>query len=753
MLQVNNNVETLKTILESLVKHFEKPASINIPEISVTSALGHQATQTVQNFEDSQKSVATVIVTPTFVCNAVKINKIKSDAQICTASHLEVAESSLVSTTPFSSESEIPYTTDNTKDDESRKITRNSSNGSKRRTRVRRLGSRQNSKTESDSEEEQTSITQDTPRKLKRKTSKCKKTSESEKAPENQIHKTDEVVYVFKIKPGEKNELVTSKQDLTQQKLDENILISPTETCVQLIDPANENNSITHPNLTNLIVKTKRKIFSPVDEPNDGILTTVVGQDLESSSASDKNDNSEKLQDETVQNMNVGANLPPIPQSPRFYRKTDPNKGSNKELSPNIRIMIQKYNKKLTNENNTNSPHSSGSCSPIAWRSPVLDRRVRKQTEQYQEKVEQQKENFNISKSSSESKITEQIYINKSDNLVLTKVNSVDEATQTSEAQDDSLLDFGIDNSIDKSSAETVVLKDSIEIAIALDNSTERRKSLEEKINVLASAEAPAVVVQQENVPQTPSTTSTPAISYTNVKDFSWSEYSYEDSPSLSLVNMRYDENKPRTPLSERALKIKQAKEAFLRMPLSTSEGSNEIKWSYRMSQLSTGSADSSSFDDVSAISKSPLEESLAPQEVNVDTDSSSPANRNTTSASSESTETVGAIPKSNRFGLSSIATKLRKVKLMKSNKDIPKLNTVQQLCRQSLAFDITSASVPLMEDIIYAERTLSSENVPKSSSSHGIAIASRFKKSDKNEKIKKSKSMGGLPESSEDKR
>jgi len=51
------------------------------------------------------------------------------------------------------------------------------------------------------------------------------------------------------------------------------------------------------------------------------------------------------------------------------------------------------------------------------------------------------------------------------------------------------------------------------------------------------------------------------------------------------------------------------------------------------------------------------------------------------------------------RFGLSNLASKLRKVKLRKSSKDLTKMNTVSLLCRQSLIVDITGTTETLAED------------------------------------------------------
>lgn len=178
--------------------------------------------------------------------------------------------------------------TEDMKSDEksSKKVVRNTSNTSKRKIRLRRVGSRQNSKTESDSDEEfaQNSETQ---RKIKRKTSRCKKPLESDKSFDSFQGGDEEVVYVFKIKPGETNEVIVKSSDQTTSEIkqDDLILISPTENCVELIDA----HDFCQNSFANPIVKTKRKLFTPIDEGmSNNVNTACISQEIESSSSSEK---------------------------------------------------------------------------------------------------------------------------------------------------------------------------------------------------------------------------------------------------------------------------------------------------------------------------------------------------------------------------------------------------------------------------------------------------------------------------------
>lgn len=604
-------------------------------ENHASSVEAFQAKRTVQNADESQKAVATVKVTPTFVCNSVKINEVQTNVALKPSSDSEMPGTS---TGDVGSEEKV-----------AKKVTRNTSNGSKRKVRLRRMGSRQSSKTESDSEDELT-VNSDVTRKVKRKTSRAKKQLESDKSFDS-FQAEDEVVYIFKIKPGEKNEMTVKPAEVPKPSAEESVLISPTENSVQIIDQSATGSFQNL--LTNAIVKTKRKIFTPVDV-EDGTVNTTISQEVESSSASDKNDSEKQNQQFPVNDNEAHAKiltLPPLP-SPKFQKKFELTKqNSGKDLSPSIRLMIDRYTYNI--DKKSNSPNSSGSCSPI-WRSPILDRRVRKQSEEYQYKILKSNSFQEIGESDKE-KTGDELQ----DNL---------EAVGKAKAQ---------------SSTETLIEAHKV-------SETEGAIAKEFK------PPEPNVVVTLPD-PQTFSDT----------------------------VTMRCDTNKPRTPLSERAMKIKQAKEAFLKMPLISHESSHS-DWSYRLSQISVGSTDSNDTGSLmKCLSAGVLAENIESNGDDTSADNkSSSLPRSTTGLSEIASESS----KSSRFGLSSLATKLRKVKLKRSTKEVQKMNTVPVLCRQSLAVDFSANNNP------------SSSSEQKSQSS-GI---SRFRKN-KHDNIKKSKSLGIL--------
>lgn len=500
------------------------------------------------------------------------------------------------------------------------------------------MGSRQSSKDESDTEDEQTSNS-DVTRKVKRKTSRAKKQLESDKSFDS-FQGDDEVVYIFKIKPGEKNEVTVKPADELKSSVEESVLISPTENEVQIIEPSSSSGSFQNV-FADAIVKTKRKLYTPVDDENGA----VISQDIESSS--DKNDGNQELSpqslpSDTESHTKISA-LPPLP-SPKVQRKFELTKqSSNKDLSPSIRLMIDRYTSNLDKK----SPNSSGSCSPI-WRSPILDRRVRKQSE---EVAVDNRQEISEEKASDE--------------------------TQTKVQQDV------------EGSTETLI---------------EARRTSESK----------GAIPREPRAVDTSEVTTLP-----DTKRFS------------DTVTMRSVTNKPRTPLSERAMKIQQAKEAFLKMP-PISYDSSHSDWSYRLSQISVGSGDS---NDTGSITKCLSADVLMKNnDSNGDSTSADIKSlslpRSTSGLSSAAENVSESSAKSSRFGLLSLATKLRKVKLKRNAKEVQNMNTVPVLCRQSLAVDFSTGLT-----------TSPPPAKPNAQSSAGI---SRFRKS-RNDQIRKSKSLGIL--------
>ncbi|XP_035896152.1 uncharacterized protein LOC118505032 isoform X2 [Anopheles stephensi] len=892
---INGAVAELKKSLHSYMKYATANANgrkdEEIPQISITPAVGAQATSSIQRTDDSFRSMATINVTPTFVCNAVRVNTVElvqpnpSVHRIPMSSETEPAP--LTSQSPDSSAytptvPEVQQTVQckespekEPRDTAGKKLQRNLSNGSRRKARIKRMGSRQSSKTESDSDDSPQNYVLDVPRKTKRKTSRAKKSASDsteklstavaggEKAPED-------VVYVLKIKPGQKIEQMERPQPQNASigmAPGEDVLISPRETCVELLEA-------THPTVVeptavtctaNVLVKTKRKIFTTVD--NDGLLGSgstnqqvAISQELESGSgASDRNDAPETVVSVVLapsQEQKIVTNLPPLPQSPSMQRRMDASKAPNKELSPNIRLMIAKYNQRLTTEKGGASPHSSGSCSPVAWRSPVLDRRVRKQTEKYQETIQ-------LSKSASAGslrKSLKQLEEEKEGALGSRGTNGAagggfgDDRTRVIKSFSASKIEGTSKNVMGEQERELAVgpvekepspelgtfpACDSLrrrDTLSRLERTREQQAAKESSPSISSNVSCQAAsnvtgTIKKERLykkrTESPIATgtntgsmkkgSTRGEKYSRCRSVPNEECATEvlisskalKPPSPRLIARRrlnleqqrteFSRSAPTTPLEEnrsilvpltqRALKIKKAKEEFLRAPTGDRTGgvgsvsSDQQAWSNRISQISATSTASSSVVEGELTL---LMKSASAGVIGVHQDASLTLRRNesgsscvdgdggaTGSISRHSLSTVstaagvtgagagGSIAASSsgsRFGgLSNLASKLRKVKLRRSSKDLSKMHAISALCRQSLMVDISgeaaakmgsaqSLGSPVRHRVGEESERGDGDEEPLKKSGSVQAICNRFRRSgERNDELKKSRSLGFL--------
>ncbi|XP_049870481.1 uncharacterized protein LOC126369928 isoform X2 [Pectinophora gossypiella] len=237
---------------------------------------------------------------------------------------------------------------DDTKEDSKRKETEKN-NGKKKSKSRARLEREQSKPSETDTEPEVDTVTVEIPRRRKRP----RRASERPRTPPTSLHSDSEgEVFVLKLKAPEPRQG------------------SP-----------------------EVIVKTTRKIFSPVVRSGESVPRAVIPLDVEDlaevtpcetivsqhSTAKKKAEKKNKGNQELYARSKSSGDLqeseeqmprtrPPLPSSPSSQRKPQP-----KETAPSIRIMIQRYNMKINEEGHT-SPNSSGASSP-AWRSPSSERR------------------------------------------------------------------------------------------------------------------------------------------------------------------------------------------------------------------------------------------------------------------------------------------------------------------------------------------------------------------------------------------
>lgn len=184
------------------------------------------------------------------------------------------------------------------------------------------------------------------------------------------------------------NEKPSEQMDVKLFQSLQNVVI-PTES--NLMSVRNENRAISESPLT-VFVKTTRKLFTPIGEANLGTdlktlpkidsPTIIVDPDFDSEITKKEEAKTDSEMNTEAHQQEQASQLPPLPASPVPQRKVF------KEISPSIRLMLAKYNQKISEQDNKSikSANSSGSNSPL-WRSPISERRVRCQTERYQEEL------------------------------------------------------------------------------------------------------------------------------------------------------------------------------------------------------------------------------------------------------------------------------------------------------------------------------------------------------------------------------
>lgn len=205
---------------------------------------------------------------------------------------------------------------------ENKKPIRNSSFGTmKKKTKLRRIGSKQSSKTDTDSDEE-------SPRRVKRKNSRAKKNSAesfSQSVESNQFDDTEGITYVLNIKQLNDKDKQTSlalniKDSGELQNKSYSTLNSP-EHSVNKQTVFKDNNGE-----KNIFVETKRQMFSLHDNDN------VISQD--------------KTLDDHLQSKDSNFVLPQAHTNYSIGRK---NLGlvNFKEPSPTKIMLLSRYNQKL----------------------------------------------------------------------------------------------------------------------------------------------------------------------------------------------------------------------------------------------------------------------------------------------------------------------------------------------------------------------------------------------------------------------
>lgn len=420
------------------------------------------------------------------------------------------------------------------------------------------------------------------------------------------------------------------------------------------------------------------------------------------------------------------SSYPLQPQSPNIGRR-DLFKVATKETAPSIRMMIAKYNQKLTEQQEGAGGRSpevsgSGSASPVAWRSPVAERRVRAQMEKYQEEVQRVLQHGG-------KKISSRLGGNKVQKSASDGIIRTSESLSVKEPKEES----------NKDNADSVGTKP----LTVLSNPRSILKCPSAGSIKSLSTTVPVTVNASRDVETELSSTSdgTTAKKPPSPRGNTSPSPSSPSSPEMGL----HHSSPPQSRL--RALRLQRAKEEFLtRGPGGrswTSDGGtstdtpsasvspepfcgrdltagiqkdilrpgfrlreNDNGKSSRLSQVSVGSESScdgsviiagESVNDTSTVSDEGvlLVKSASAGMINVDPNTYRKFNDEGEStdlqlATSDSQYGKSKAQACSRFGLSSITSRFRKVKMRRNkDRDGGKMNTVSVLCRQSLLVDL----------------------------------------------------------------
>lgn len=570
------------------------------------------------------------------------------------------------------------------------------------------MGSRQNSKTEeSDSEEETINVVLETPKKLKRKVSKCKKSIDETKSATGD-NASEDVVVVLKIKPDQSVEEVSYDFKSVYPPVADQTRITFTP-CDEFVPT----DSTKHSNL----ILSRRKLFTPAE---------TAAAEVDSSNVSDSN----KPETSPEKDERLVKKLPPLPQSPSTNRRrVEYQKSSSKELSPNIKLMIAKYNDEVSRT--SKSPTPTGSCSPVAWRSPVADRRVKKQTANYQEQVEL------LARSSSTGSIKggRETFTPKLSRHQLPQTTAPDDYDSKEDEVYETVLSYDcLKKKLTKhqKDSEKQQSDDVAKLTQELEKCLQQQKSQGAIKKTPDYGRSTSLMDKPANTP--------PKITRRNEPT---SRPVFETSISCSPPESEAT-TAPRSPLNRRAEKIRKAKEEFLRMNQEPTAPEKRTNWSNRLSQISSLSTESA--DDM-IVQKSASSGAIEEPMYDVHFSASGQSLTASHGEPKDISSNKESLSKTGDSKLGFITSKLRKVKLRRNSKDLKQAGAISALCRQSLVADITGQSTKADKSNSSSRNSLNANENVKKSSSH---IFGRFFRPGNKERLRKSRSLGLLNQAPE---
>ncbi|XP_053947188.1 uncharacterized protein LOC128855950 [Anastrepha ludens] len=170
----------------------------------------------------------------------------------------------------------------------------NGANGAaagKKKLRLRKTGSRQNSKTESDSSDVDNHSVLETPRRIKRKNFRLKQRSFDDDFRRGEEVPGDDVVYVLKVKPGHPIEQCESVVNMEHSFSETNnyrprsgsdkcLVTATVQPRRPLLDDLELKENLNFNQNENVFVKTKRKVFTAIAEPSASGGIAVIEREL-----------------------------------------------------------------------------------------------------------------------------------------------------------------------------------------------------------------------------------------------------------------------------------------------------------------------------------------------------------------------------------------------------------------------------------------------------------------------------------------
>lgn len=467
------------------------------------------------------------------------------------------------------------------------------------------------------------------------------------------------------------------------------------------------------------------------DKQSSTDLFTSKDNSKKNSSSSESVENSRLLRKEgssipSSLKLRSEAGFPPIsPLSVRREMKVM------KETAPSIRMMIAKYNQRVhetLEQSGTKSP-DSGAQSPIAWRSPVTERRINAQMEKYQEEVRRAFQNNS-----------------KKEFYPHAKLGQVQKSASAGYIRpfekgcsNDSINSKGEDKSFEQSLQCHGILKSSSAGAIKTVSPLpiKRQDTNGVDINVLVLSPSPALNNRKEIKPirfeirSGESISQAIRVSVSSVvtdskRATAVDNHTVTQIPDHRPNTLNLQQDNTNSSRKVRALKIKKAKEEFLLRGCvgetscvdrtgtpncpSTPETpihNERLLWEGSKTCLSQISCDSeSSYENVPMILVSGRElprdsdgvllvKSASVGMINMDSTACSSLFCGT--SNSPESRDQGAVPKTNKSG---ILSRFRRARLKKNKGKEHKLETVSTLCMQSLVVDINKNNQASSESI-----------------------------------------------------